>query len=115
MRLTALTAVTALVVLGVIFELVRRRQLREKYAILWMSVGLVVLILGFFPRLLNSLASLVGVVSGVSLVLFGGIVFLLVVCIHLSWEASRLEEKTRVLAEEIALIRAKLTEREPIE
>jgi hypothetical protein len=36
-------------------------------------------------------------------------VFLLIVCIHLSWEVSRLEEETRTLAEEIALIR---TERE---
>jgi hypothetical protein len=33
-------------------------------------------------------------------------VFLLLVCMHLSWEVSRLEEETRVLAEEIALIRA---------
>jgi hypothetical protein len=55
------------------------------------------------------------VASGVSLVLFLGVVFLLLVCIHLSWETSRLEEKTRTLAEEIALIRAELSEREPVE
>jgi hypothetical protein len=117
MRLTVLTAITSLVVLTVIFELVRRRQLREKYAALWMGVGLVVLVLGFFPRLLDRLARTVGVISGVSLVLFLGVVFLLVVCIHLSWEVSRLEEKTRILAEEIALIRTKLMarDREPVE
>jgi hypothetical protein len=112
-RLTVLTAVTAILLLVLIFELLRRRQLREKYTVLWMGVGLIVLVLGFFPKLLDRLARATGVVSGVSLVLFLGIVFLLVVCIHLSWEASRLEEETRTLAEEVALIRTKLTELEP--
>jgi len=108
MRLTALTAVTAVVLLAVIGELLRRRQLREKYTVLWMGTGLMVLVLGFFPTLLNRLARAVGVASGASLVLFLGVVFLLLVCIHLSWEASRLEERTRTLAEEVALIRAQL-------
>jgi hypothetical protein len=112
MRLTVLTAVTAVILLGVIVELLRRRQLREKYAVLWMAVGLLVVVFGFFPGLVNSLARAVGVVSGASLVLFLGVVFLLLVDIHLSWEASRLEEKTRILAEEVALIRAQLAERE---
>jgi hypothetical protein len=112
MRLTVLTAVTAVILLGVIVELLRRRQLREKYAVLWIGVGFVVVLFGFFPGLLNALARSVGVASGASLVLFLGVVFLLLVDIHLSWEASRLEEKTRTLAEEVALIRAQLAERE---
>jgi hypothetical protein len=112
MSLTVVTALTALLLLAMIFELLRRRQLREKYAILWMVVGLAVLPLGFFPRLLDSLAKAAGMKSGVSLVLFLGILFLLVVCIHLSWEASRLESETRTLAEEVALIRAQLAERD---
>jgi hypothetical protein len=114
LRLTVLTAVAALLVIGFIVELLRRRQLREKYAILWMCLGPFVFLFGFFPRLLDSLASIVGVASGVSLVLFLGILFLLMVCIHLSWEASRLEEKTRTLAEEVALIRTKLAERDQV-
>lgn len=105
MKLTVLTAIIGLVVAGVILELVRRRQLREKYAILWLAVGVLVLPLAIFPRLLDRIAGLVGVVSGVSLVLFLGLVFLLLVCLHLSWEVNRLEEETRTLAEEIALIR----------
>ena len=112
MSLTVVTALTALLLLAMIFELLRRRQLREKYAILWMVVGLAVLPHGFFPRLLDSLAKAAGMKSGVSLVLFLGILFLLVVCIHLSWEASRLESETRTLAEEVALIRAQLAERD---
>jgi len=107
-KLTVLTAVTGLVLLLIIFELVRRRQLREKYAVLWGAVGIVVLPLGFFPRLLDTVSHLVGVVSGVSLVLFLGVVFLLLVCVHLSWEVSRLEEETRTLAEDLALLRTEV-------
>jgi hypothetical protein len=112
MKLTVLTALTAVILLAVIAELLRRRQLREKYTVLWMAVGFIVVLLGFFPGLLNALAVAFGVSSGAIIVLFLGVVFLLLVCIHLSWEASRLEEKTRTLAEEVALIRAQLAERE---
>lgn len=108
MKLTVLTAVTGLVLIGVILELVRRRQLREKYATLWLVVGVLMIPLAFFPRLLDALAQHVGVVSGVSLVLFLGLVFLLLICLHLSWEVNRLEEETRRLAEDLALLRAEV-------
>jgi hypothetical protein len=107
-KLTILTAVTGLMLLLIIFELVRRRQLREKYAVLWGVVGVLVVPLALFPRLLDTVSQMVGVVSGVSLVLFLGVVFLLLVCVHLSWEVSRLEEETRTLAESLALLRTEL-------
>jgi hypothetical protein len=105
MKLTVVTGLTALAALGFVVELLRRRQLQEKYAILWLGVGLVVLPLGFFPTLADTVARAVGIASGVSLVLFLGIVFLLLVCVHLSWEVGRLEEETRTLAEDLALMR----------
>lgn len=111
MKLTLVTGLTGLLLLATIVELLRRRQLREKYAMLWLGVLLIVIPLSIFPRLLDNLAELVGVVSGVSLVLFLGIVFLLLVCVHLSWEVSRLEEETRTIAEDLALLRAKTEER----
>ena len=105
MGLTFLTGLIGLALLAVIVELLRRRQLREKYAVLWLAVGLVVVPLGLFPRVLDQVARAFGVASGVSLVLFLGMVFLLLVCIHLSWEVSRLEEETRTIAEELAILR----------
>ncbi|GIG60395.1 hypothetical protein Lfu02_47670 [Longispora fulva] len=112
MNLTIVTALTGLTVLIVIVELLRRRQLREKYGILWIGVGLVMLPLSVFPQALNGLSSLIGIASGVSMALFFAVVFLLLTCIHLSWEVSRLEEETRILAEDIALIHAKLESNE---
>ncbi|MEV6811127.1 DUF2304 domain-containing protein [Micromonospora sp. NPDC051296] len=108
MKLTLVTGLTGLVLLATIVELLRRRQLREKYGMLWLGLLFVVIPLSLFPTLLDGVADLLGVASGVSLVLFLGIVFLLLVCIHLSWEVSRLEEETRTLAEEFALLRAEV-------
>ncbi|WUH93292.1 DUF2304 domain-containing protein [Streptomyces sp. NBC_00433] len=110
MQLSVITSLTGLALLACILELLRRHQLREKYAALWLAVGSAVVPLGLFPQMLDSLARGLGIMSGASLVLFAGIVLLLLVCLHLSWESSRLEEETRTLAEEIALIRTALDE-----
>ncbi|MFS8479077.1 MAG: DUF2304 domain-containing protein [Micromonosporaceae bacterium] len=115
MRLNMVTALAGLLVLGVILELLRRRRLREKYAMLWLAVGIVVLPLAFFPRLSDGAAAMLGVASGVSLVLFLGFLFLLLVCVHLSWEVSQLEEETRTLAEEFALLRTEIEAQAGIE
>ncbi|MEW1906870.1 DUF2304 domain-containing protein [Kitasatospora sp. NPDC085895] len=108
MQLTVITSVTGVLVLVYILELLRRQQLREKYAAIWLGIGLVVAPLGFVPRVLDSTARRLGIASGVSLVLFAGFVLVLLVCLHLSWEASRLEAETRTLSEEVALLRAHL-------
>jgi hypothetical protein len=107
-QLSVLTSITSVLVLGCILELLRRQQLREKYAAIWLTIGIVVAPIGFFPSLLNGVAHRLGVASGASLVLFAGFILVLLVCLHLSWEASRLEEETRTLSEDIALVRTQL-------
>jgi hypothetical protein len=104
-QLQIVTVLTAVAIVGFLLELLRRRQLQEKYGILWVAVGVLLVPMAVWPGGLDSVARLLGIASGVSLVLFGGLVFLLLVCMHLSWEVSRLEEETRTLAEEVALIR----------
>lgn len=91
--------------LGIIVELLRRRQLREKYAALWLLVGVAMAILGLFPGLLDAVAGWLGVADPPNLLFFVAILVLLVVSVHLSWELSRLEDETRTLAEEIAFLR----------
>jgi hypothetical protein len=124
MSLVVTSGVTAFILLVVILELLRRRQLREKYAMLWLAVIAVILPIAIFPRALDGVATKLGIASGASLILFLGVVFLLIVSIHLSWEVSRLEEETRTLAEDAALLRTEMREqldalrrerREPVE
>jgi hypothetical protein len=107
-QLSVLTSITSVLVLGCILELLRRQQLREKYALIWITIGIVVTPIGFFPSLLDGVAHRLGVASGASLVLFAGFILVLLVCLHLSWESSRLETETRTLSEDLALVRTRL-------
>lgn len=100
--------VLGLILVIAVIRLVRNLKLREKYAALWLLTAVVIAVLMIFPRLLDSLASLVGVVTPVNLLFLIGLVLLLGVCLHLSLEISRLEDETRVLAEEAAIQRSLL-------
>jgi hypothetical protein len=86
-------------------ELLRRRQLREKYAVIWLLIGIPIAVLAVAPSLLDAVADQLGVADPVNLLLFLSVLVLLGVCLHLSWECSRLEEETRSLVEEVALLR----------
>ncbi len=105
-----LALVAGVLTLGAMFELVRRRQIREKYAALWLIVAVVVVILAIFPKLMDRIAHAIGVASAPDLLLFVASTVLLLVCVHLSWEVGRLEDKTRLLAEELAILREKVEE-----
>jgi hypothetical protein len=104
--------VGSVIVLAGIIELLRRRQLSEKYALLWLLVGVTVLVLTVFPGLLGLLSRAVGVVVPANLLFFVAIVFLVCVCLHLSWEVSRLEDETRKLAEDLAIVRLDVDEQQ---
>lgn len=98
--------VFALLVLVIIVALLLRRQLREKYALLWLVIGLVLLTLALFPGLLIGLSDLLGVEVPSNLIFALSIVLLVGVALHLSWELSRAEDEVRRLAEEVAILRA---------
>lgn len=93
------------ITLIVLFEMLRRQRLREKYAVIWVVVVGATLTLAIFPGLLTRAAAALGVQVPANLLFFGAIMLLLVISIQLSYEIGRLEERTRTLAEEVALLR----------
>jgi hypothetical protein len=102
-------AVCVLLALALLF-LLRTRRIREKYAAIWILLTVSVIVLAVFPQLAFWVSDLVGVQTPVNLVFALAIVVLLAVCIQLSTEVSNLEEETRTLAEEIALLRLDVRE-----
>lgn len=101
----------SLITLAALFELMRRRRLREKYAVLWVTVSLGLVLIALVPSLLPALADLVGVAVPANLLFFVASVVLMLVSMQHSNELGRLEEETRTLAEEIALLRLDLERR----
>lgn len=105
-RAHILVFLLTMVSLASIVWLVRRHQLRAKYSVLWLSVGAVLAVIAIWPGLLDRLSLAVGISYGPATFFLGAIALLFLVAIHLSWETSRLEERTRTLAEEIAILKA---------
>lgn len=97
-----------LVILLIIFEMLRRRHLREKYAVIWMIIGIGVLVLVAFPQLLFWSSGALGVKVPSNLLFAMAIVLLVSVCLHLSFEQSQAEDEIRVLAEEVGILRLKV-------
>ena len=98
----------SLVTLTLLFEMMRRQRLREKYAVFWAVVALATLVVAAFPALLDWAAAMVGVAVPANLLFFVASMLLLVVSVQHSSELGRLEERTRTLAEEVALLRLEL-------
>jgi hypothetical protein len=106
-----LVIVLAAAVIAFIVALVRSRRLRAKYSVLWFSIGIGLAILAIFPGLLSWVSDRFGIAYPPATFMLLALSFLLVLVLHFSWELSRLEDRTRALAEEYALLRLELDER----
>lgn len=96
--------VAAALILVVVIEMLRRGRLRERHAIWWFIAGVLALVAGIFPATVIWAANVIGIEAPINLVFFVGIAILVLVCLQNSAELTRLESKTRLLAERLALM-----------
>jgi hypothetical protein len=102
--------VTALL-LGLVLELVRRRLLAERYALLWMVVTLVLLVLAVWTQLLGWASDLVGIKVPANFLFLAAFGVGFVLLLHFSVATSRLSEETKILGQEVARLDAELRAR----
>ena len=106
-------ALASLALLAVIFELIRRHRLRERYALLWVLAGIVLLVLSLWRSSVNTIAGWAGVRGYPPAVLFAvGLLFVIIVLLHYSTVISRLADQNTILAQRLALLEAKFRARE---
>ncbi len=109
---TIVGAIASVALLGVIVELIRSRRLRERYALLWLLTGVVLLVLSLWRDGLNTIAGWAGVTGYPPAVLFAfGLLFVIVVLLHYSTVISRLSDQNTILAQRLALLEAELEHR----
>lgn len=106
-RAHVFVALTTLLSLVFVVRLVRRHRLRSKYSMLWIGIGLVMGTIAAFPGLLDNTSYAIGIDYPPATFLVLSVAFLFLVVVQFSWELSRMEDRTRSLAEEIALLRAR--------
>ena len=97
--------VASILLLLIVLELIRSRRLRERYALLWLATGVVLLVLSVWRGGLNTIAGWVGVTGYPPAVLFAvATLFILAVLLHYSTVISKLADQNVILAQRLALL-----------
>ena len=105
-QLVAIVATAGLFV--IVFELVRRRRLMERYALLWLFATAVMLLLAAWRDGLEKLSSTIGIAYAPSALFAVGFGFVLVLLLHFSLAVSRLSDQAKVLAQRVALLEKRM-------
>ncbi len=96
--------------IATVFELVRRRKLREEYSWVWVAVAVVVAALALQQDLLLTISSWIGASSTVSTLFFGALLFLGTLALQFSVRLSKLTHRHKTLGQRLALIETELAE-----
>jgi hypothetical protein len=107
-RIQVVAIAVSLALMFFVFELIRRKKLREKYSLVWFGAGIVMIIFSVWRGLLDQVARWLGVGYAPALLFLVALFFGMVLMIHFSVVISELTEKNKTLAQEIALLKAEL-------
>ena len=109
LRISIAASIASVLLILVVLELIRSRRLRERYALLWLVTGVVLLVLSAWRGALNTIAGWFGVTGYPPAVLFAvATLFILLVLLHYSTVLSRLSDQNAILAQRVALLEERL-------
>jgi len=97
-------------VLLLVVELIRRGRLKERYSLLWLFAGGVLLLLSSSRSILDYVSNMVGIYYPPSFLFLLAFLFLLLITLHFSVTISGLSEKNKRLAQDMALLRQEMRE-----
>ena len=113
LRVSLIAAAAASILLIIVLELIRSRRLQERYAVLWLLTGGVMLLFAIWTDALNVLADLTGIAYPPSALFILGAGFIIVVLLHYSTVISKLSEQNTALTQRVALLELRLEESTP--
>ena len=111
-RIQAVSIIAAVVILAAILELVRRRRLMERYALLWLGCSAVLLGLSVWKGALNQFANAIGIYYAPSAFFVVALAAILLLLLHFSLVISRLADQSKVLAQKLAALQLRVDELE---
>lgn len=107
-RIQILLIVVTVGLLVLVLELVRRRRLQERYALLWLLAAVVLVALAIWRSLLEEIASAIGVFYAPSALFVTAFGFVLILLLHFSLVISRLSDQNKILAQTVGLLEAEV-------
>ena len=103
-----LPLVFVLATILIMVVLIRRRVLKERFTVWWAVLSIGVVVFAVFPPLLPFVATQLGFRTPSNFVFFAASLMFLLMSVQFSVEISQLDEKTRTLAEQLAILRTQL-------
>jgi hypothetical protein len=110
LRVSIAASAAAILLLFATFELIRSRRLQERYALLWLLTGVVVLLLAAWRDALGKLSETLGVSYPPSMLFLATGFFVLLLLLHYSTVISRLSDQNRILAQRLALLEGRVNQ-----
>ena len=95
-----------------VLELVRRRALLERYALVWLASAVFLLVLAVWRDLLERVADLLGIAYAPNALFFLAFAAILLLLLHFSVAVSRLADQSKILAQRLALVDERLRRQE---
>jgi hypothetical protein len=105
-RVRIVAVVVTAIMLGIVLELVRRRRLVERYALLWMIVALALLVLAIWNQLLSLASNAIGIAVPANALFIAAFAVAFLMLLQFSVVTTRLSEETKILAQEVARLDA---------
>ena len=102
-------ALSSILLIYVLY-LVRRRRLREEYTPIWVAMAILMTIVSLRLDLLRLVTRWIGAWTPSSTLFFLGQLFLVLICLNYAIRLSRHTTQLKQLAQEAALLRARLRE-----
>lgn len=107
-HLHLVASIAAFVLFLIVLELVRRRRLMERYALLWLFCAGLLFALAVWSGLLDVVSDALGIAYAPSALFVVAFIFVLILLLHFSVAVSRLADQSKVLAQRLALAEERL-------
>lgn len=110
-KLQIVAAILIILALLFIFHMIKKRKLELKYALAWVFVLGIVLVVNLFPSILNILSYILGIATPVNTLFVLAFCFSIVLIFVLTVAVSRLAEKVKRLSQAVAILEKKIEEK----
>ncbi|MBI5870213.1 MAG: DUF2304 domain-containing protein [Actinobacteria bacterium] len=88
----------------VIFQLIRKKKLKEQYSLLWFLTVVVMMVLALWEGLLYRISSLLGIAVPSNALFMLALLFMFAMSLHYSMLVSRLTDQTKMLSQRLAIL-----------
>ena len=100
--------ITSAFIFFVVIEMVRKRQLREEYSVLWLVTSVLMFVLVLRYEWLVAVTKLIGAGLPTTTLFLGSIIFLMLLSVQFCIKISRLTDQVKNLSQENALMKAEI-------